>query len=69
MMSTGAGASSSATSSARRETATVPLVETITMRLTPARAAAAPSRRVPSTWTAYMRWASDALCETMPARW
>src|ERR1043165_4725437 len=38
MISTGVGVSSSATSSARRETATVPLVDAITMRETPARA-------------------------------
>ena len=69
MMSIGAGVSSSATSSARRDTATVPLVDAIRMRVTPARAAASHTRRVPSTCTAYIRWASSARCETIPARW
>ena len=46
----------------------MPLVDAITMRDTPARAAASHTRRVPSTWTAYMRCASVALCETIPAR-
>ncbi len=46
-MSIGVGDVSSGISSARRETATVPLVDDITMRTTPARDAASHSRRVP----------------------
>jgi hypothetical protein len=69
MSCSGVAELSSGFSSSRSETATVPLVDAITMRFTPALRAASHSTRVPSTWTAYMRAASAGLRDTKPARW
>ena len=69
MSAMGGGDDSSGHSSSRSEIAMVPLVDDMTMRLTPATAAAWHTTRVPSTWTWNIRCASSGLRETKPAKW
>ena len=69
MMSTGVGVSSSATSSARRDTATVPLVDAITMRVhAGARRRLAHQARAVDVDRVHAVRVGRRLCETIPAR-